>query len=109
MNDPGSTFKRPKISGNIKVDLCVCVCVCVCVCLVTQLCPTLCDPMEVAHQAPLSMEFSRQEYWSGLSFTTPGDLPNLGIEPISPVSSALAAGFSTTEPPEKPITCYIEL
>ena len=40
-------------------------------------------PWTVAHQAPLSMKFSRQEYWSGLSFPTPGDLPNRGIEPAS--------------------------
>ena len=50
-----------------------------------QSCLTLCDPMEsVAYQAPLSMEFSRQEYWSGLPFPSPGDLPNPGIEPGSP-------------------------
>ena len=42
-------------------------------------------------QAPLSMEFSRQEYWNGLPFPHPGDLPDAGIEPASPVSSALAA------------------
>ena len=47
-----------------------------------QLCSTLCDPMDVAHQAPLSMEFSRQEYWSGLSFPPLGDLPNTGIKPM---------------------------
>ena len=47
----------------------------------------------VAHQTPLSMEFSRQEYWSGLSFPSPGDLPNPGIEPESLVSPALAADF----------------
>ena len=46
----------------------------VCVCLVTQSCPTLCDPLHIAHQAPLSMEFSRQENWSGLSFPPLGDL-----------------------------------
>ena len=49
-----------------------------------QLCLTLCDPMNVAHQAPLSMGFLRQEYWSGLPFLSPGDLPNPGIEPTSP-------------------------
>ena len=49
-----------------------------------QSCPTLCDPMEVALQVPLSMEFSRQEYWSVLPFPPPGDLPNPGIEPRSP-------------------------
>ena len=42
---------------------------------------TLCD--SIALQAPLSMQFSRQEYWSGLPFPTPGDLSNLGIEPMS--------------------------
>ena len=54
-------------------------CVC-CVCLVVQACPTLCDPMDVAHQAPLSMGFPRQEYWSGSPLPSPGDLPDLGIE-----------------------------
>ena len=52
--------------------------------LVAQSCPTFCDPWTVGCQAPLSMEFSRQEYWSGLSFPSPGDLPNPGIEPRSP-------------------------
>ena len=55
----------------------------------------------MAHQVPLSMEFSRQEYWSGLPFPTPGDPPNPGIEPASPVSPALAGGFFTTVPPGK--------
>ena len=50
----------------------------------------------VAHQAPVSMEFSRQEYWSGLPFPTPGDLPDLGIESVSLVFPALAGGFCTT-------------
>ena len=50
----------------------------------------------VAHQAPLSMEFSRQEHWSGLPFPTPGDLRNPGIEPMSLASPALAGGFFTT-------------
>ena len=48
----------------------------------------------VAHQTPLSMEFSRQEYWSGLLFPPPGDLPNPGIKPKSPASSALQADLS---------------
>ena len=51
---------------------------------VAQLCPTLCDPMGCI-QAPLSVEFSRQEYWSGLPFPSPGDLPDPGIEPGSPI------------------------
>ena len=53
-------------------------------------------PWTVARQAPLSMEFSRQEYWSGLPFPTPGDLPSPGIEPVSLESPALAGGFFTT-------------
>ena len=54
--------------------------------------------MPVACQTDLSMVFSRQEYWSGWPFPTPGDLPDPGIEPTSLVSPALAGGFSTTEP-----------
>ena len=54
----------------------------------------------VACQAPLSMGFSRQEYWSGLTFPSPGDLPNPGIEPGSP---ALQADALPSEPPGKPI------
>ena len=50
-------------------------------------------PWTVANQAPLSMGFSRQEYWSGLPFPTPGDLPDLEMEPVSP---ALAGRFFTT-------------
>ena len=53
-------------------------------------------------QAPLSVEFSRQEYWSALLFSPPRDLPNSCIKPMSPVSHALAAGFFTTEPTGKP-------
>ena len=53
----------------------------------------------VAHQAPLSMEFSRQEYWCGLPVPPPGDLPDPGMEPAFP---ALAARFFTTEPPGMP-------
>ena len=55
---------------------------------VAQSCPTLCDPWSVAHQAPLSMGFSRQEYWSGLPFPSPGDLPDPGIKPSSLILQA---------------------
>ena len=52
--------------------------------LVTKSCLTLATPWTVACQVPLSMGFSRQEYWSGLPFPSPGDLPDPGIEPGSP-------------------------
>ena len=73
-----------------------------CVCSFAQLYLTCCDPWTVAHQAPLSMEFSRQEYWSRLPFPTPGDLPNPGIEPESLASPALAGGVFTAESSGKP-------
>ena len=57
-------------------------------------------PWTVAYQAPPSMEFSRQEYWSGLLFPSPGDLPNPGIKPRFP---ALQADTLPSEPPGKPI------
>ena len=63
-------------------------------------------PWTVAHQALLSMEFSRQEYWSGLSFPSLGDLPNPGIEPMSLEPPALARGFFTTSPRRKQLVIY---
>ena len=59
-------------------------------------------PWTVALQAPLSLGFPRQEYWSGLPLPSPGDLPDPGIEPAFLASSALAGGFFTTEPSGKP-------
>ena len=56
--------------------------------LVAKSCPTLATPWTVAQQAPLSMRFSRQEYWSGLPFPFLGGLPNPGIEPRSPALQA---------------------
>ena len=55
----------------------------------------------IIHQAPLSMGFPKQEYWSGLPFLPPGDLPDPGIEPASPAAPALSGRFFTTEPPGK--------
>ena len=52
--------------------------------LVTKSCPTLAIPWTVAHQAPLSMGFSMQEYWNGLPFPSQGDFPDPGVEPGSP-------------------------
>ena len=66
---------------------------------VAQSCPSLCHPMDHSPRAPLSMGFSRQEYWSGLSFPSPGDIPNPGIKPRSP---ALQADPLQSEPSGKP-------
>ena len=60
-------------------------------------------PWTGARQAPLSIGFFRQEYWSGSPFPPPGDLPNPGIKSISLVSPALAGRFFTTAPPGKPL------
>ena len=68
--------------------------VCTHLCSVAKSCLTLCNLWTVAHQAPLSMGFPKQEYWSGLPFPSPGDPPDPGIEPLSPAS---AGGFFTTE------------
>ena len=66
-------------------------------CVVTKSYMTICHRV-VARQAPLSMKFSRQEYWSGLPFPSPGDLPDPGMEPGSP---ALQADSLPSEPPGK--------
>ena len=71
----------------------------VCVCQLLSHVQLFATPWTVAHQAPLSMGFSRQEYWSGLPFPSPGDLPNPGIEPMSP---ALQAASLPSKPPGKP-------
>ena len=63
-------------------------------------CVSFVTPWSVVRQAPLSMGFFGQEYWSGLPFPSPGDLPDPGIEPASP---AFTGGFFTTEPPGKPV------
>ena len=67
--------------------------------LIIKLCLTLATPWTVACQAPLSMEFSRQEYWSGFLFPSPGHLPDSGIKHRSP---ALQADSLPSEPPGKP-------
>ena len=79
---------------------------CVCSLSHVQLCAT---PWTVARQAPLSVEFPRQEYWSGLPFPTPGDLPEPGVKLmflVSPASPTLAGRFFTSEPPGKSQKLY---
>ena len=66
-------------------------------------------PWTVAREVPLSIRFSRQEYWNGLPFLPVGDLPDPGIEPMSSASPASVDRFFSTEPPGKPphlsVTC----
>ena len=75
----------------------------VCVCSVVSDSAT---PRTGAHQAPLSVEFPRQEYWSGLPFSSPGNLPDPGIEPMSLVSPALQVDSIPLAPPGKPISHF---
>ena len=75
------------------------VCVCMCCMCVLSCARLFVKPQTLARQAPLSMGFSRQEYWSVLPFPPPGDLPDAGINPASLASPELAGGFFTTEPP----------
>ena len=96
------------------ICMCIYMCTHTCMCtymwcalfwLVTQSRLTLfVTPWVAARQGPLSMGFPRQEYWSGLPFLPPGDLPNPGIQPSS---SALIGRFFTTEPSGKPSHIYI--
>ena len=95
------TIRKTLYTGLTQLPwtVCVCVCVCVCACMCAQSCLTLWEPTDcIAHQAPLSVGFSRQKYWSGLPFPTPGDLPNPEIKPVSLASPALAGGFFTAVP-----------
>ena len=80
-------------------------CVCARVCTeVAQSCLTLCNPVDcIADQAPLSMEFSRHEYWSGLPFPFLGDLLNPGIEPWSSAEQADSLPSEHQEAPTKNI------
>ena len=64
-------------------------------------------PWPVALQAPLSMEFSRQEYWSGFPCPPPGELPDPGFEPMSLASVALSGRFFTTVPLRKPVSSHL--
>ena len=78
--------------------------VCVCISLVTPSCASLCDPRDCSPPGTPSMGFPMQEYWSGLPFPPPGDLPNAGMEPVSLASPSLAGRFYTSELPGKPIS-----
>ena len=75
--------------------MCVCICACAHTHVLSHVWP-FATPWTVAHQAPSSMEFPRQEYWSWLPFPSPRDLPDLRIQPMSLVSPAVADGFFTS-------------
>ena len=77
--------------------------------LVAQSCSTLCDLMNCSCQAPLSLEFSRQEYWSGLPFPSPGDLPDQESNPGFPHCRQTQADALTSEPPGSPVYLYLYL
>ena len=76
-------------------------------CLVAHRVQIFAIPWTVAHQAPLSMGFSRQEYWSVLPFLHPGDLPDPGIEPVSAVSPALKDSLRAEPSGEAQMGCYL--
>ena len=92
-------YKIYLVTVYLKIALYLCLCVFVLTLSGVQLFAT---PWTGARQVPLSMGFSRQEYWSGLPFPPPGDLPDPGIGLASP---ALAGRFLTIEPPGKPHIC----
>ena len=99
-----SRAQRRNAYMYVCVWVCVCEMSCLCVCSrYLQLFGTL---WTVTHQAPLSIGFSRQEYWSGLLFPPPGDLPNSEIKLESPMSPALQADSLTAEPSGKPVKCH---
>ena len=75
--------------------------------LVAQSCLILCNPWSVGCQAPLSMGFFRQEYWSGLPFTSPGDLPDPGIKPRSPAWQGDSLPLSHQGSPKHISSCIL--
>ena len=83
---------RSRARARVCVCVCVrvCVCVCVCVCVLSHFSPVqlFVTPWTIARQVPLSMGFSKQEYWSGLPCPLPGDFPDTGIKPRSPTLQA---------------------
>ena len=94
-------FLKARFVGNISFYMCVCAC---------SVATVMSDPFAtlwtIALQAPLSMGFPRQEYWSGLPFPSPGDLPDPGIKPVFLMSPALAGRFFTASPSGKLFFLY---
>ena len=106
---------RGHTHGHLTVCVCVCVCVrvcvrvrvrvcvCVCVCVCTQLCLTLCNPMDCSPTAPLSMGFSRQEHWSGLPCPPPGIFQTQGLNLHLSCLLHWQVGSLPLTPPGKPL------
>ena len=103
-NRPQAGLKSELVPGEEGGSMCLgIVCVDMCVCSGLLCCVQFfVIPWTVAHRAPLPIEFSRQEYWRILPFPIPGNLPDPETALTSLASPALAGGFSTTAPPEKP-------
>ena len=91
------SFLSPKQKSSKGVTSVSIFCPCLCVYMLSHV-HLFVTAWTEACQVPLHVEFSRQEYWSGLPFSTPGDLPNPGIEPASLTYPVLASGFFTTLP-----------
>ena len=116
MDGPGGSYEI-NLTVEDKYSVCVCACACVRVRVRAHahvlshsvVSDSLWPPWTIGCQAPLFMEFSRQEYWSLLPFPTPGYLPNAGIKPSSLACSALAGRLFTTALPRKPNTIYYHL
>ena len=111
------TFKGKECERNLSIylSMCVCVCVCIYVCMYTYTCMCgqslscvrlFANPRTLAHQAPLSMKFSRQESWSGVPLPTPGDLPAPAIKPESLCLLNWQADSLPLVPLGKPIYTY---
>ena len=105
--NPKSRCQKRAAKQRAQTWLAFCVPMCVCTLSHFNCVWLFVTPWTVARQAHLSMGFSRQEYRSGLVYPPPGDLPEPGIKPMSPVSPALQADSLATEWPGKPIHLYI--
>ena len=105
LESPWGTVKGPAWRTNV---LCAATKTChsqikkICVCVLSRV-RLFSTPWTMMHQASLSMGFPKQEYWSGFSFPPPGDIPDPGTKPTSPVSPALQGNSLSAEPSRKPI------
>ena len=97
-----------KFTWYMPLCICLSLSLCVFVCVLSRGL-SLCDPIDGAPPGSSVHGFSRQEYWSGLPFPTPGDLPHPGIRPVSLASPALAGRFLSLAPPGKSLSRKVEV